>query len=1469
MFYFLLDLIVITSSDATSSEHHQTPRPDSLDVSSITALTKMKTAVVAASIRAQPPPLTPVIVSRRAEQSQEFDKVGSPSSVLKGISLQGEIGAFKETLERTLEKKNELNRSQATVAVSYRGEAEENQKHSLMSTSYAQQQNEGVATQQHSQQKFQDSKEHVEPYSFIPSSFHPSLEKSAAIQVFTGRQTSLMSLHQSQVKQFGHLSQEAAAIQRHYQHPHMTTTHESSHGSKSPSVVGQIVHSHRSSPKTSVPVVVESKGSNPFVSSLPSQFLFPTTSVYSSVRNIEHIKQSDEHHYLDINDYPSMSQQGIILTSTTNQSEMFLRRSEPFESYHRSVVDTAGERSFPYFEPSYPMSASSIGARGYEELLERPGSIPNLRHASVDVSKSVKNLPRDSSSLMGQQPREKVPFLIKQHQHNLYYGSTVSNRERIDNRTLDRRDQIITEKTKEQSTTFENSRQIRQENTKGSRHGREVLKLQSGVIVGSPITTVVNDYHSRNVHSHIPQYMREKEPNTGERKVLGGMYPHPSILHPDDNVRPRMPEHAFDDYRKQQIIFEPLHRSGHRGVIEMPHIQSMRETRNTYESLPASIGPSNIAPSGQSSIVPSKGGATCDSRYGISSGLAQKTPGQMSITGAGEYYSEARTFEKDRPQATKGTPFNDVSNEELDHLKKMCAISTKRTSAIKSQSKNTRPSSVDSVIHRSFLSERQQQLSSSLSDLRNLTALHLSPNLPISPVSAPYVSKKTSFVFRPWEKEETEDSLSVKNSSDSNVMTQSSKVNQGRLLKLSQQLQTGASGKRASNDNTYEEPLMSPTIPYTDRAKDPPSKDIHSSDDNGLLLTAANSIENIMPSTMVVDEFSNVKSSSKTPMEETSSSEHLKMSPNILPGDQPKSPNDSEATLSAEESEMEMMREDLSEPKQGVKWKELYGQGNTLELDSSCKPSVGARNELCNLESGFHGDERGAKIDRSMLFENKDERFEITSFAKVHEQSDLVADLEVPRKTDQQELRPKAKSKKKQKPGAKTKKKCPKRSDRAVFEETSTENMIKLPHVSSTMPTENDIRLQGLTSSFLPSNEPESTCVNSLSMTCDELESTRPSGLLTGSDMEQFQISTPLINAPQVSLYGEATSLKTKDVPIASSDVKVLELSGVKDEEQIVIEDGGIHESQNIADFEETSAAISSIQKDAGESPSAEEDTAEPYLALWPPTDGYPCGTQPASNANEGGYHHEYSSETHEDNVMTDEKELSSNFDTHFMKVAHNSDTERNSANIAMELQTRLSMDLNGFHQVDNVVVPTQADGGIFLSDFETTPISPPGSPISQAEVPASHGEMTSSSFSHSVLSLNIAVTSQDSPRAPAVAFPYSTLSFPFSTLSSMPASRSGSLHGSGSSSACHSPSPLPNIQNSPCYAASFANVMTRSDFQGEQSDNLRNLTERLLNSDISISQEDHVSVEVANRTSDSVANFSSTITYEPLSDED
>ena len=1453
---------MITSSEAKSTEQEQQNRPDSLNVNDATAQATIKTAIAAAPVRAQPPPLTPVIVSRAAEQSQDSGKLGSPSSVLKGISLQGEIGAFRETLERTLEKKNELNRNQATVSVSFRGEGGENQKQCHLPTSYAQHQREGISTQQHVRQ----TKEHVETYPFapIPSSLHPSLEQSAAIQVFAGRQASLMSLHQSQVKQYGHLSPEAAAIQRHYQHSHMNTAHENSHGRKSPSVVAQIVHSRRSSPNTSMPIVVESKGNNPFVSSLPSRFLFPTAPIYSGVQNVEKIKHADERQYPGINEYPNISRQ---FTSITNPSEVSMRHSEPYESYH-PIASQTGERTFPYFEPHFPMSASDARVRAYEELLERSASIPSLRHhPPVDIPNSAKGLPRDSPSHGSQKSGEKTALSLEQHQYNLYYGAAAKSRERDEMRPLDKQDQVVQDQPKGHSFPYKSSRQVRLEITKGSKQDRENLNLQSGMTVCTQAATVVDNRMTP--YNHVPQFMREREvrptldrqllQGIDGRKVPGSIYHHPSGLHPDEKVRPRMPEHAIaiDEYRKSHMIFEPIHRTDNRGIIERPHIQAMIEARKNYESMPASIGLSIVTSTDHRASIPSSN-PTSGSHYGISTGLAHKTPTHMSIMQGTGYYDEQRSLSKEMPQSKESILVANVKHEELDHLNERGVISTKRTSAIKSQSKNTRPSSVDSVIHKSFLTERQQQLSSSLGDLRNLTALHLSPNLPISPISASFTSKRT-FMFRPWEKEANEDSCSIKGPTDSASATQPSHADRERLLKVSQ-CPTTASSKRTplDNESNYDEPLMSPTIPYTDKAKEAALKDIQTSTEQSPLCRALKSSGSSMPSADVMERLTvNIS----MPLVEKS-----------LSDDQPKSPTDSEATLSADEPDMEMMSEGLNELERDSNWDELYRQKNALEVGFSHALNAKSMNQLFITQSAFEGDEQKPKSGGTMVPRSDAKNFRLGSFGRPNEQNNLSADLNVTRTTVQQGSKPKGKTKKKPKSGARPKRKSPKRSDKAIMEELSIADKVELPHIRSTLTTEAKTISPRVVSSFPPNNSRHPTCVESSSMTCGELRPTSSSNILTRSESEPFQITPPLDNVSQVSRYDEATTLKANNVPFTKPEMQMIELSVTEGEDHFG-ESDSLHETQNIVDVEETSAAISSIQKDVGESPSAEEDTAEPYLALWPPADGYACGTQSVPNTNEDVYQPEYHSESQEDTVMTVEKEGSSNFDAHFMKVPHGTSTERDSTNIAIELQTRLTMDIDlNFQQANNVAAPTQSDNGIF--NFETTPISPPGSPISPAEVPTSQSEITSSdgAFSHSVLSLNIAVTSQDSSRAPAsaVAFPYSTLSFPYSTLSSVPASRPGSLHGSGSSSACHSPNPLGNIQNSPCYSAPFSNVMTRSDIQdGQHNDHLRNLTERLLNNDMCISQEDHMTLELTDRTADPVETFSSTITYEPLSDED
>ena len=1441
------------SLQVSSVESSVAFRPDSLRISDVFAQTKAKEVDPMASVRTKPPPLTPVLANKAVGQSSDADKAGSPSSVLKGISLQGEIGAFRETLERTLEKKNELNKNPA--AASYREGAGENQKQFPASTSYPQQQGERLAAQLPSQripQTFHDAHKHVEAFSFKQSSLHPSLEQSAAIQAFAVRQPSLMSVQQSQAKQFGHLSQEAVAIQKHYQHPHMTQARGSSQGKKSPSAVGHVIHTHRSSPKTSTSVAVDSRGNHQFVSSRPSHFMFPAaTSQYTGIQSSEQVRHSSELKYPSITDYSSMSHQGMLFTNAANPNELFLRHSEHFEGYRHPLVSQSGERAYPYMEANFSMSASDARTRTYGELLERSASIPSLRHSSADAPRPNKSLSKDNISHIGQQARDKGIFPIDPRQPHMYYETAMGTRERIDTRSLNRREQIMTEQMHNQNLSLEHQRHIREENVRGSNHGTDSPKHQSGLSTNTPSAAAMDHriphYLPSNLHSHIPQFMREREsrPTLDQqllqsidgRKAPGSIYHHPSGLHPDSKATPRIAELPpnLDDYRKQQIILEPIHRGDHRALAELQHMQGMREAKNRYEKRPSSVGVASAQSSDPRQKVPSESTTPPERHYGISTGLAARAPAHMSITGARESHDDIRLFGKSLPLTREGSPITIMKHEELEYLRERGIIPTKRTSAIKNQSKNTRPSSVDSVIHRSFLTERQQQLSSSLGDLRNLSELHLSPSLPISPVSASHTSKKT-FMFRPWERAETEeDTLSWKDAPSPPAATQSLPKDKVGLLKVGL-LETGGDERRSSTgvDSTYDEPLMSPTIPYTDRARDTPVKDITSSTGNSPSFFAAEStLGSITPTT------EEGKVYYAPPVEP------LKRTPNSASDERPQSPVDSEATLSADEAEMEMMRETLHERERSANLDDSYRDRETAEAGISPVPNIG---ELGSFAAPEKVVDLEVTVNKIALVKDSHGGFEKIQIERHHEQHDLSADLEVSKITDQQEQI--VKGKRKQKSGPRGKKKSPKRIDQGNVDETMSGVKAEKSHITSTLLSELGTDSSGVIPSFLPRSEAVSEQAISLPETNREPETARTSG----DKNEPVQIPPPVLNVTPVSLFDDVTSSaasgEKETTSVAEPEEDDMKASGPEGEEKISNESDGLNDSQNITDFEETSAAIDSIQNESRESPSAEEDTAEPFLTLWP-TAEYPCEAQSVSNAVEAEYHAEYDPDAGDQRVLTDE-------DTGLV---------RESAGIAMELQTRLTIDMNlGFQQAQTEMLPAQTDNDIFLP--ETTPISPPGSPISPVEIPAVQPEMTSSdaalSFSHSVLSLS----RQDSLRAP---FPYSTLSFPYSTLSSMPASRPGSLHGSGSSSACHSPNPLGSMQSSPSYAASSANLTTRPDFQsgGQHSDNLRNLTEKLLNNDIAISQDDHMTLEVTNRTTDSSGHFSPTITYEPLSDED
>ena len=1425
-----------------------TVRPDSLRLDDIRVYSKDKNSPSGQSVRAQPPPLTPVIAHKAMEQCLDPERAESPSSVMKGISLQSEIGAFKETLERTLDKKNELAKSNTAVSLK---DDSENKTQFVVSTPYSRPQGERLAGQtplQHPQKKYMDGHKHVERFPFLPS---PSLEQSAAIQAFAGRQPSLMSLQQSQVKQFGHLSQEAAAIQKHYQHSHRTNPHDASHGTLPPTSIGHPAHSHRSSPKLTASASQDPRENSPFASSRPAHFMYPAASSMASAHgthNADQIRHSDENakKYPAMSEYPGMPRKSILLTNTANPNEMYARHEGPYEGLHQAPV----ERQFPYFESRYPGDAR---VRAYSDLLERSAVIPSLRHASPDMVRPPNALSKDNVSHAGSQLREQAAvFGLEARQQQMYLGALMSSRERVDDRLPDRREQVLTDQ----------ARIARQEHAIGNKHGVDNASLKSNErSVASPVTAMdprMGKYLATSLPSHLSQFMRDRDgrptldhqllQGIDGRKIPGGIHHQSSGLPQDERIpqrRKEMPSGRDEYRRQQQQHLDSMPRADQRGIAELQRMQALRDAGNMYQNSQSFLGMSNVASTDH--LSRSEQGIAYDSRYGISTGRVRQTPGQLSMTGLREYRDDMMINDRPLIQPQR-MAMAGLTNEEIEHLKERGIIPTKRTSAIKSQSKNTRPSSVDSVIHKSFLTERQQQLSSSLGDLRNLTALHLSPNLPISPVSASYNAKKTSFMFRPWEQEKIEgENACTKSASGSDA------ISRDDILTKRRDSQTNNCEKQpiSSSETTFDEPLMSPTIPFTDRARDTPVKDLNASSEDIPVFFASQVHEGKTKDKSMIENAQH----RPTHEHEYPPAQLLNVTPVLASSDRPSSPVDSEATLSADEVEMEMMQESLNE------------RERTL---TAGKESLSGRNFAMSIATdSLKMVERESSRGKAVVVQcNEGKIYENESYGKQSEQSDLSADLEVSRITGNHEESSKfmQKGRKKSKSNAKLKRRSPKGNVKVNAElilmgtKADASPLLHVPHGAF---ANTDSKLTRMVPCEVVGSEHEATAA----VTCVPVTENDPS--LASSSLSSAM--------PSVG-HNDAVPCTIRQDEILPSEADMKE--GMPGTEEKTGPDNDVNEqdNHNIVDVEETSAAIDSIQNDGQDSPSAEEDMVEPYLTLWSSAEGYPCEEQPVPNAVDTEYPQEFDMEAR-DNVGTNEKEQSNNFEAGYLKErSSNNDVQENSARIAMELQqTRLSMDINlGFQQSENVMLPTQADNDIFLSEFETTPISPPGSPISPAETQAmQQRESTPAdialSFSHSVLSLN--VTSQNSPRVPAnpVAFPFSTLSFPYSTLSSMPASRSDSMHGSGSSSACPSPNPVGSMQNSPSYAASSANLITRTDFHsaGQHGDHLRNLTEKLLNNEMAMSQDDHMTLEVTNKSLDASENFSSTITYEPLSDED
>ena len=1676
-----------------------------------------------ASIPSRPPPLTPVLINKMASQSTEAGKSDSPSSTLKGISLQGEIGAFEKILERSLDKSKDLGRDEAlrqlqgNIHTSQKALQQASQVYQHDASIRAQLPSRSLGIQMHPRPA---TPQHVDRYKFVPPASRTALEQSSAVQAFSTRLPTMMSTQPHPPKGFPQAAQDSGPMSRHFQYPpsHMHPTQENTRlrTAQTSAPIGHKESVRGPSPRPAVLSSVESRD-YPHAFQKQGQYMFPhevassmhpSTPGYSREAMTHH--QSDDYtseanaHRGAVSGYPNpheyqpspmqISHKGVLYQNPNSRNELLIKTAEHFKQYQQHpMMSPADERTFSgqHFEQPYPVTTKEQRPRQYMEMRDRAASIPSLtknRPSSVPQSvakaMSVENL---ASGNAHARHGDKSMFEAQQHSRQSFestYEMMMKSRaealERLNPRVADRQEQIMMEKALAQKASPMYPEHLRQVNVpRFGKQQNEILDMRSLEHAGTPPPVSVDprmmpylekgmmppmfqsagiEYRSSLDHQLLRNIDPRMQPNVDRNPVAHQTKS--SIYQPQTGVE-RMPFPSRSHLPTKQGDFQRAS-----GPSPKAHVEDFAFSQETFQRgnyftasdaqqhMPCQSQDTNIeahrkyhdkSPSqqhireaqGKPVVYPPEKYALSDPRYGISTGVVQRAPPRMSITGSRDV-SKSKPFEAaTQAHASVHPEYASASSQSVDPRNlefvqyHQNTIPARRAATLKSMSRNTRPSSVDSVRNKSFLTEKQQQLSSSLGDLRNLAVLHLSPTLPISPTSTIKSGRKSPFMFRPWEKEAgTKLSSDTQDSEPANVV----RLKSGSLLSRSPLTIDPESNKpKEVAENVYDEPLMSPTIPYPDPGRETPVKDIAASDETTEIeLHHKQADEHItsQPSADILETAENT----------SARNEGLKVSVDFCG---PPSPVDSEATLSADEDEMKMMQEQLTAEET------KFIQGEISSAAESKEPG------FFDLGESKRSDERR---DRPIDFkETKDVRIDkevnsaaamVQSFAgkdilgstppsyidnnrvpgslNIRIKQNVLKDPvqhEITSHTDtalpditvavEKSVTEKAKGKRKQKAVSKARKKSPKSSDKKSKDtarktkdfivakslaqsKTSQSNAVGLEQsslqddtIKASDPSVYTFRDelgaispgvigQATSNPALVSHAPigvASVSISlasiSLSPVCLSAAVYTSSSLAAGSTPTSFRplddsttvgpslsslevpaslgvytstepVSPPISivsippasNSPSVtdasqgkpfvsqppdqedyggSLAVESTVIDsyrkslTVVASVASENMQHLTTNvgvGLMCDTAKEDDDAGFNESHGIVDVEETSAAIDSIQNEGIESPSAEEDVADPFLALWPAADGYSCdATTEESTAEESDYQTSYNAGMSTQNAYGEElsgvqaqnmvphEEGSFRHDFSDISVPNPREIvtsmEGNNINFRANLMARNDIqfedentgNLTTAADMRGLILPAQADDEIYLPDYATSPVSPPGSPISPAETPSTITDIPMSdgppSFAHSVLSLNIPVTSQGSPKTHlgAVAFPYSSLSL---TIGSRPTSLSGSIHGSRSNSACASPNPLAIMQNSP--SNMHSGTLPRSDLDDDNrsishSDNLRHLTERLLHSDNLMQSEDHMALSMDfdrdTEMTSSTVNYASTITYEPLSDED
>eukprot|EP00794_Sanderia_malayensis_P014047 gene14047-15508_t len=345
-------------------------------------------------------------------------------------------------------------------------------------------------------------------------------------------------------------------------------------------------------------------------------------------------------------------------------------------------------------------------------------------------------------------------------------------------------------------------------------------------------------------------------------------------------------------------------------------------------------------------VYPRYSDASIEQRYGISTGMVQRMPQHASITG--------RQVDVKEPPRGNEQQFSEVLNpaqfqiyaaqtfQQLDAMHGGKIASSKNTTRVKRSARNNRPSSVDSVIQKSMMiTKAPSSLSLSLCDLTSASvSTPASPRLQAEVGDrSPERPKKTSTVFRPWEK-----SLPPLSSSSSRVDASFS-MPRSEDTSRSAELLTISTDK-CSSDVTHDEALMSPTFPLKD-----PAIDAMEGDDEEIRRDAEKTraigagdlgvkgrevsdeiwrrtlpVTEYRETEQAIDQLLKISADNDDEVKDYQRQETLLKSP--------RSPVDSEATLSSDEAKMEIMQEDIRKYDNKTNCDDDYAAGKRLDYES-------------------------------------------------------------------------------------------------------------------------------------------------------------------------------------------------------------------------------------------------------------------------------------------------------------------------------------------------------------------------------------------------------------------------------------------------------------------------------------------------------------------------------------------------------